>query len=234
MTHLGLAEWFCGQDRARRGASSTLSCSREADAHDPPTPTAALTLRHELAELEVELDEALEQLSLPICLVDAAGIIRWQNAASIALVGRQLGLHFAAIVAPEYVHEAHAAMARKLFGVDGATARELVVHAADGRRTRVLANSVALQDAAEKVVGVLGVAVVLEPAPPTLGVPHLTPRLHETLRLLARGRSTEEIAQQLGVTRETARNYIRRLLRALGVRSRLEAVVLGRESGLID
>jgi DNA-binding CsgD family transcriptional regulator len=193
-----------------------------------------MTLTHELAELEVELDEALERLSLPICLVDAAGMIRWQNAASIALVGKQLGLHFAAMVAPDYAHEAHAAMARKLFGVDGATVRELVVQAADGRRTRVLANSVALRDDAEKVVGVLGVAVVLEPAPPTRDVPHLTPRLHETLRLLARGRSTEEIAEQLGVTRETARNYIRRLLRVLGVRSRLEAVVRGRESGLID
>jgi DNA-binding NarL/FixJ family response regulator len=35
------------------------------------------------------------------------------------------------------------------------------------------------------------------------------------------------------VTRETARNYIRRLLRALGVHSRLEAVVRGREAGLV-
>jgi DNA-binding CsgD family transcriptional regulator len=62
---------------------------------------------------------------------------------------------------------------------------------------------------------------------------HLTPRQHETLRLLAQGLSTEEVASSLGVTRETARNYIRRLLRTLGVRSRLEAVVRGRELGLI-
>jgi DNA-binding CsgD family transcriptional regulator len=62
---------------------------------------------------------------------------------------------------------------------------------------------------------------------------HLTPRQHETLRLLAQGLSTEEIAARLGVTHETARNDIRRLLRGLGVRSRLEAAVKGRELGLI-
>jgi two-component system nitrate/nitrite response regulator NarL len=61
----------------------------------------------------------------------------------------------------------------------------------------------------------------------------LTPRQHETLHLLASGMSTEQIAGSLGVTRETARNYIRRLLRTLGVHSRLEAVVRGQEAGLL-
>ncbi len=61
----------------------------------------------------------------------------------------------------------------------------------------------------------------------------LTPRQNETLHLLAAGLTTEQIAERLGVSRETARNYIRRLLRALGVHSRLEAVVRGREDGLI-
>jgi DNA-binding NarL/FixJ family response regulator len=61
----------------------------------------------------------------------------------------------------------------------------------------------------------------------------VTPRLLETLGLLAAGRSTEQIADELGVTRETARNYVRRLLRSLGVHSRVEAVAQGRARGLV-
>jgi DNA-binding NarL/FixJ family response regulator len=94
-------------------------------------------------------------------------------------------------------------------------------------------STVALRDADEWVVGVLGVGLVRAEAEPRRAPTDLTPRQHETLRLLAEGLSTEEIAARLEVTRETARNYIRRLLRALGVRSRLEAVVRGGELGLI-
>jgi DNA-binding NarL/FixJ family response regulator len=46
------------------------------------------------------------------------------------------------------------------------------------------------------------------------------------LRHLERGHSTQQIAQELHISPETARNHIRRLLRALGVRSRLEAVAV--------
>ena len=45
---------------------------------------------------------------------------------------------------------------------------------------------------------------------------------------------TEAIASRLGVAVETARNHIRAVLRELGVHSRLEAVVAGRERGLLD
>ena len=61
----------------------------------------------------------------------------------------------------------------------------------------------------------------------------LTPRQNETLHLLAAGLTTEQIAERLGVSRETARNYIRRLLRALGVHSRLEAVAMARRDHLV-
>lgn len=64
-------------------------------------------------------------------------------------------------------------------------------------------------------------------------MPHLAPRQLQTLRLLAAGRSTNELALELGVTRETARNYVRRLLKSLGVHSRIEAVARGRETGLL-
>ena len=46
------------------------------------------------------------------------------------------------------------------------------------------------------------------------------------LRLLQSGRSTQQIAQELHLSTETVRNHVRRLLSALGVHTRLEAVAL--------
>jgi two-component system NarL family response regulator len=48
------------------------------------------------------------------------------------------------------------------------------------------------------------------------------------LRLLERGHSTKQIAHELHLSEETVRNHVRRLLRALGVNSRLEAVSAAR------
>jgi DNA-binding NarL/FixJ family response regulator len=64
--------------------------------------------------------------------------------------------------------------------------------------------------------------------------PQLTHRQLEVLRLLAEGRSTCEIAAQLGLSQTTVRNYVANLLAALGVHSRLQAVVAARKLGLIE
>jgi DNA-binding CsgD family transcriptional regulator len=88
-------------------------------------------------------------------------------------------------------------------------------------------------ESAEGVVAVLGIKRPLGTGAVAQPAPELTPRQRETLRLLAAAMSTEQIATELGVTRETARNYIRRLLRALDARSRLQAVVRARELGLL-
>ena len=81
----------------------------------------------------------------------------------------------------------------------------------------------------ERVVGVFGLleelADATRTAPPP---PHLTPRQVEVLRLLEQGRSTKQIAAELHLSTETVRNHIRRLFRALGVNSRLEAVAAAR------
>jgi DNA-binding CsgD family transcriptional regulator len=63
---------------------------------------------------------------------------------------------------------------------------------------------------------------------------HLTPRQSEVLQLFGEGLSTDAIASRLGDAVHTARNHIRAVLRGLGVHSRLEAVVEGRERGLLD
>ena len=52
--------------------------------------------------------------------------------------------------------------------------------------------------------------------------------------MLAAGASTAQIQETLHLSRETVRNHIRNLLRALGAHSRLEAVAVARRRGLID
>ncbi|MFI5613672.1 response regulator transcription factor [Amycolatopsis sp. NPDC051903] len=68
----------------------------------------------------------------------------------------------------------------------------------------------------------------------TRGGSTLTAREQETLQLLAEGASTEEIGVRLGVTRNTTRNHVQRVLEKLGARSKLEAVALARREGLLD
>jgi two-component system NarL family response regulator len=69
--------------------------------------------------------------------------------------------------------------------------------------------------------------------PPPPPHPHLTPRQSEVLRLLERGRSTEQIATELNLSAETVRNHIRHLMRTLGVHSRIEAVAVAHHEHLL-
>jgi two-component system NarL family response regulator len=80
----------------------------------------------------------------------------------------------------------------------------------------------------DRVIGVFGQMSDIEEDLDDPLPPHLTPRQTEVLRLLKRGRSTEQIAQELQLSTETVRNHVRHLLRALGVHTRLEAVAVAR------
>jgi DNA-binding NarL/FixJ family response regulator len=85
----------------------------------------------------------------------------------------------------------------------------------------------------DKVVGVL-VLVASPPVPAGSGRVRLTPRQRDVVRLLARGSTTEQIAKELHIARETVRNHIRSMLRALGVHSQVEAIAAARAAGLLE
>ena len=66
------------------------------------------------------------------------------------------------------------------------------------------------------------------------GLEELSERELEVLRLIGRGLSNTEIGETLFISLATAKTHVRHVLAKLGLRDRVQAVVLAYESGLVS
>jgi DNA-binding NarL/FixJ family response regulator len=128
----------------------------------------------------------------------------------------------------EYVYEALRAGASG-FMLKGAPAEQLV-HA-----VRVVADGEALisPSVTRRLLGEFAGRHRGAAAPPA-PLDELTAREREVLDLMAKGRSNPEIAEELVVTPATVKTHVAHVLMKLGVRDRVQAVILLYESGVIE
>ena len=186
-----------------------------------------------LRKIGGDVEGALESVNVPSYVIDPTGVIRWINPAARRLFGDVRGRQFTSVVAPEDTRRAREHFARKIAGTEQVTDAHVVLLGPDGGRVGVDVSSVPLMQG-HRLVGVFGqLADVHEEEPDEHLPPHLTPRQTEVLRLLKRGLSTGQIAQELHLSTETVRNHVRHLLRALGVHTRLEAVAVAQREHLV-
>ncbi len=69
---------------------------------------------------------------------------------------------------------------------------------------------------------------------PSIEVLELTKRERQVLGRMAQGFSNDQIAESLGISKNTVRNYVAGVYGKLGVSSRAEAVVWARERGVVN
>ncbi len=177
-----------------------------------------------------DLTATLERLSIPAAIVDRGGTVTWINDAGRAAFGDLVGRMFSSVAAPGYAETIQRQLHRKLRGAP-MTDYEVEVFTADGERRRAEISSVAIPggDSCHAVFGVALLGPPRSEAPPAM----LTPRQNEVLQLLGQGASTVDIAAMLHLSKETVRNHVRHVLRALGAHSRLEAVARAHQQGLL-
>jgi PAS domain S-box-containing protein len=176
------------------------------------------------------LKETLEHVKVPSAVIDRNGKVTWSNGAADDAFGELIGKPFTSVVAPEDVAVAEHQLQRKLNGLP-ATDYEVDVFTADGQRRRAEISSVRIPDG-DACQAIFGVALLGRPRP-AAAVVKLTERQRQVLQLLGEGASTADMAAALRLSKETVRNHVADVLRALGAHSRLEAVVMAQEQGLI-
>jgi DNA-binding NarL/FixJ family response regulator len=128
----------------------------------------------------------------------------------------------------EYVYEALRAGASG-FLLKDVPAEQL----AEGVRTVARGDALLAPSITRRLVEEFARAAPAAPPSPPPGLDELTTRELEVFGLLARGASNAEIADQLVVSDTTVKTHVARILMQLGVRDRIQAVVLAYESGIV-
>jgi PAS domain S-box-containing protein len=185
------------------------------------------------ARRTIDLTTTLEKVNVPSFVTDRDGTVTWVNDASRRVFGEVTGRPMDMLVAPEDLPKVRRALERKLSGDVSATDYTVDVVTADGRRRRAEVSSVRIPngDNCHAVFGIVHPNPAPRPGRPSVD---LTPRQQEVLQLLADGASTDDIARRLHLSKETVRNHVRGVLRALGSHSRLEAVAIAHRRGLVE
>jgi two-component system nitrate/nitrite response regulator NarL len=116
-----------------------------------------------------------------------------------------------------------------LSGAPGLTSRALAAGA-----TAVGSKSLPAADIVALVEGRTAVGAVSRPVDRTRAPYFLTDREVEVLQSLSDGDSTARMAERLGVRHATARSHVQSVLLKLGVHSRVAAVAVAVESGMVD
>jgi len=176
-------------------------------------------------------------VNVPAYILDEQGRIRWLNDAAQALAGDSVGKFFTSVLGERDLARGAAVFERNLHRRShGDYTVDLL--APDGSTSRVEISSTPLGPEGH-AIGMFGLAVPV-PGQPTAAEPvappthdQLTGRQIEVLTALTQGSSTDQIAAQLGLSRETVRNHIRHILKRLGASSRLEAVAIARRDSLV-
>ena len=129
----------------------------------------------------------------------------------------------------EYVYEALRIGASGFLLKDGPADRLL-----DAVRVAAAGDALLAPSITRRLIGRFAHAAQLPPGTVPDALSELTARELEILRALTRGLSNREIAAELVLTENTVKTHIARLLSKLGLRDRVQAVILAYETGFVS
>jgi DNA-binding CsgD family transcriptional regulator len=178
------------------------------------------------------LEAMLGALPVPAYTNDLRGFVTWQNAAARAVAGDLRGAHYSEAVPPEELQRARETFAAVT--LSGATRRRTGFYRGAGGdlvKLEVIVSPIRVDGT---IVGVFGIAISANGLPQRSASDQLSPRQLDVLRLLVQAKSTSQIAAELHLAPDTVRGHVRSLLKALGARSRLEAILVALRDGLVS
>jgi PAS domain S-box-containing protein len=193
-------------------------------------------LARQLSALGGDIHQSLEEVQVPMYVLDRAGTIKWLNQHGNRLLPQATGRQFGDLLAPEEAESARRRFARRVSGETPFVDHAMVLTTSTGERHAVEISSAPLREG-HRIVGVFGIVRSDRHLRQRVGArptPSLTPRQHEVLQLLGAGLTTRQMAEQMGLSVETVRNHVRAVLAQLGAGSRLEAVLLAHRLGVLE